>query len=223
MSAPLSLTPVLGRALAIAAMMIITAASIQESATRAGAPLTAPTLDDYLPETFAEWRRTPLGAAILPAEAELGPGEAVAYRAYQDRAGRVVTLVVAYGPPLGDSVRLHRPESCYRAQGFSIADRDVGAIRDDTPIPVVRLDTENALRREAVTYWLRDGDAYVTSAAAHGWLDLQRGADADGALVRVSSKGAGDVAFTLHEEFLNGLIDSLTPEGRRLLLAGSGA
>jgi len=184
--------------------------------------VSSPDLEAMLPEAFGEWRRVKLGAAILPAEAELQTGEAVAYRAYRDHAGRIITLVAAYGPPLGDSVRLHRPESCYVAQGFAIAARSVKPLRlGDGTTPVVRLNTQNTTRNEAVSYWLRDGDAYIDHAYGRGVLDVIRGfsSASDGALVRVSSKGASKTAFDMHEDFMRAFVDALSPEARALLMA----
>ncbi len=206
--------------------LLMLATSLSAAKIERGLPVAieAPDLDAIMPEKFGGWRRIGLSRAVLPAEAELGPGEATAYRAYQDSAGRTVTLVVAYGPPLGDSVRLHRPENCYVAQGFAIRDRFVDRLSaGDSDIPVVRLATENSIRNEAVSYWLRDGDAYVASASGHGLLDLRRGGDgsADGALVRVSSSGEGDTAFALHNRFMSDFANALAPEARRLLLTVS--
>ena len=184
----------------------------------------APDLEAMLPDEFADWRRVFLSEAVLPTESDLGADEAVAYRAYADEAGRVVTLVVAYGPPLGDSVRLHRPEACYVAQGFVIKDRRIESLTlSGDELPVIRLVTENSLRNEAVSYWLRDGDAFVGSAAGHEILNLKRGlaGTADGALVRVSTSGVGEAAFELQEIFLQNFADALDPDARALLMARS--
>jgi EpsI family protein len=178
-----------------------------------GAGAAAPDLDAMLPDEFGVWRRAPLADAVLPPEATLGPGEAVAYRAYADDLGRILTLVAAYGPPLGDSVRLHRPETCYGAQGFAIKARDVG---EAAGIPVVNLDAQSPSRREGVTYWLREGEGFSVRAADSQWRRLTRGA-ADGALVRVSSVSAERPQFDLHEEFLVEFAAALSPEARRLL------
>ncbi len=182
----------------------------------------APDIEAMLPDQFGDWTRIVLGAAILPSEIDLGPGEAVAYRAYRDQAGRVITLVVAYGPPLGDSVRLHRPESCYVAQGFSISNRQIGQINVGEGLaPVVRLKTENTTRREAVSYLLRDGDAYVGHVSGHEILNIKRGlrSVSDGALIRVSSTGASDAVFDVHSAFLEAFTGALSPTARAVFLA----
>ncbi|HBK90591.1 MAG TPA: EpsI family protein [Parvularcula sp.] len=211
----------LARAAFIAALMMLAGAATAIVAPGAGREaVAAPDLEALLPEAFGVWRRVPLADAVLPAEAALGPGEAVAYRAYADDLGRIVTLVAAYGPPLGDSVRLHRPETCYRAQGFAIIARKVGEAGD---IPVVNLDAQSSARREAVTYWLREGADFSVRAADSQWrrLTRRRAAAADGALVRVSSISADRPQFDLHAEFLSGFTAALDPEARRLL-AGEG-
>jgi len=207
------------RAAIICTMMIIISLSAARIGQAPSAQITAPDIEAMLPDAFGDWRQVMLGVAILPAEAELGPGEAVAYRAYRDDAGRTITLVAAYGPPLGDSVRLHRPESCYVAQGFAIRDRSVASIEiAGRKTPIVRLRTEDSLRKEAVSYWLRDGAAYVSSAPGRALLDLKRGKGADGALIRVSSHGDGAAAFVLQSEFLKDFANALTPAARRIFI-----
>lgn len=207
----------LARALFLAVMMAL--AGAVTSAVRPAEPraVAAPDLDAMLPGDFGRWRRVPLADAILPSESKLGPGEAVAYRAYADDLGRLVTLVAAYGPPLGDSVRLHRPETCYGAQGFVINARSLGAAAG---VPVVNLDAQSAARREAVTYWLREGDAFTVRAGDSQWRRLTRGFSAapDGALVRVSTISAERPQFDLHREFIEDFTGALSPDARVLLM-----
>ncbi len=186
----------------------------------------APDIDALLPDEFGVWRRIALSDAVLPQDVELGPGEAVSYRAYVDDLGRVVTLVAAYGPPLGDSVRLHRPESCYVAQGFTIlARREELLLLNEQPRPVVHLSTQSPSRREAVSYWLRSGPAFTTGAAQSQWAAFFRRQPAplDGALVRISTVLGRRPAFEVHTDFLEAFSASLTPEGRRVLLGEGGA
>ena len=186
------------------------------------AEASAPDLDGLFPDQFGDWSRVDFGEAILPAESTIGPGEAVAYRAWRNSLGRIVTLVVAYGPPASDSVRLHRPETCYTGQGFLVEWRERGAVSlGDQFIPVNRLMTRNAVRSEAVSYWLRAGDNYAVTAAAHQWINLQQGLGrtADGVLVRMSTSGGDDREFDLHVEFIENLLAAMTPQDRKLLIA----
>lgn len=181
-------------------------------------------LDTLLPEELADWSKVEISSIILPAELELEEDEAVLYRAYRDRAGRMITLVAAYGPPRGDSVRLHRPESCYVAQGFSINTRKISNLdTGDVSIPVIGLRAQRLLRGEAVSYWLRDGDAFVTDASSRQWLSLKSGLQArtDSALIRISSPTTNledESAEELHRAFLSAFVAELSPEAHALFI-----
>ena len=208
------------RALFAALVMGLAGLSSAVLEPRTGEIAEAPDLDALLPEIVGPWQRIALSSAVLPNETTLGPGEAVAYRAYRDDLGRVVTLVAAYGPPLGDSVRLHRPEACYVAQGYLIEQRDrSNLVATKHEIPVVHLDTRSPERNEAVTYWLRDGDSFTTSSKETQFI---RGLSAplDGALIRVSTQSGAEPYFNLHKEFLADFADALSAEGQALFITG---
>lgn len=213
------------RILFIASLMALTGLATAALKPVQSAPQAAPDLEALLPEDFAGWRRIAISDAVLPAETELKAGEAVAYRAYRDELGRTVTLVVAYGPPLGDSVRLHRPEKCYVAQGFEILARSRGAIEAGSgEVTIVNLDAKSPSRREAVSYWLRDGESFSARAAESALLRFRAGLTRplDGALVRASTINAEAPQFDLNEAFLADFADALSPEARALLLGGEG-
>jgi len=187
---------------------------------RTNIEIITPDLGQLLPDQFGQWRRVGLSSAVLPNESNLGPGEAVAYRAYADDLGRIVTLVAAYGPPLGDSVRLHRPEACYVAQGFLIDTRSQSEISSRSrKIPIVHLDATSPERREAVTYWLRDGAAFST-AAPEGQFIRGLSAPLDGALIRVSTQSGATSFFDLHKDFLTDFANALDDNGRALFISG---
>ncbi|MEK7264976.1 MAG: exosortase C-terminal domain/associated protein EpsI [Pseudomonadota bacterium] len=204
----------------IAGLMVLT--GLSTASVKPASPVTAaaPDLETLLPDDFGPWRRAEISQAVLPAESELGPGEAVAYRAYRDDLGRIITLVAAYGPPLGDSVRLHRPEKCYVAQGFEILSRSESRIgARGRSVPIVNLDTQSPSRREAVSYWLRDGDAFTTQSSDNGWRRLKVGsAPLDGALIRVSSASGDAPQFELQEKFLTDFSAALSPDAAAILL-----
>ena len=211
----------------IALLMVLTSAATAALKPAPALHATAPDLDAMLPERFGDWARIGLSDAVLPAETELQEGEAVAYRAYRDDIGRTVTLVVAYGPPLGDSVRLHRPEKCYAAQGFEIRNQSQAVITAaGRAVTVVDLDTQSPSRREAVSYWLRDGDGLTGRASDSAWRRLRAGLSRplDGALVRVSTINAQSPQFDLNRRFLEEFSAALSPDARVLLLGeGAGA
>lgn len=219
----MTVSPLYLRAFVATAAMALTAfASAGVRPVDAPAPA-APDIEALLPDEFAGWRRIGVSGAVLPSEGAPGPGEAVAYTAYADDLGRVVTLVVVYGPPGGDQVRLHRPEVCYVAQGFALVARSTAAIdAGGRTAPVVHLATEQGARREAVSYLLRQGDAFTTDAREGALASLfGAGRRGEGVLIRASSvHGAGDsgVYFARHERFLSDMSAALGPEGRATLL-----
>jgi len=215
------MTPYNLRTLFIAALMLLAGLSTAALRPAPSNAIDAPDLDAMLPDDFGGWRRIALADAVLPSETDLRAGEAVAYRAYRDDLGRTVTLVVAYGPPLGDSVRLHRPEKCYVAQGFEILAKSRASINAGAKsVAIVNLDTKSAARREAVSYWLRDGDGFSGRASENALRRLRDSLSRplDGALVRVSTINAQGPQFELNESFLADFADALPSEARALLL-----
>jgi len=181
----------------------------------------APDLEAALPDAFGVWSRVQLSAAVLPPESVAEPGEVIAYRAYRDDLGRLVTLVVAYGPPASDTVRLHRPETCYVGQGFHIEKRLRTLLNASVgQVPINRLMARNATRHEAVSYWLRAGDDYAVSAATHQWINLRQGLGqrADGVLVRISSQGHTDAEFDLHLAFADALLSAVPQNARSVFV-----
>lgn len=209
------------RALVVAALMLAVAAGAASVMPAPSAAGPAPDLQSMLPEAFGEWSAAPIAEAVLPKEIDLKRGEAIAYRAYQDRAGRVVTLVAAYGPPLGDSVRLHRPESCYVAQGYRIAERTIAMLDlAGRRAAVIRLSAESPTRAETISYWLRSGEAFTADSTAAQLEVFRKRRNLDGALVRVSSQGRDALLLDLQAGFMRDFAAALDVEGRRLLLGG---
>ena len=197
----------------VMALVAAGTAAVKPAAPK-GAP--APDLAAMTPEAFGDWTAAPLGDLVAPQE---GDTKNTLYRAYADRYGRIVTLVLAYGPPQGDAVRLHRPEICYVSQGYAVAFRGVAT---GGAAPVVELAAGNHARREAVSYVLRDGDKFTTHSAdaqLNALRDLG-GAPADGALVRVSSYGDAPSQFALNRRFIADFA-AAAPDDLRALVFGS--
>lgn len=184
-------------------------------APKAPAPRAA--LADMLPDEIDGWREIQLNNAVLPADWEPAPGDDVAFRAYRDAYGRIVTLVVATGDGGSDSVRLHRPETCYTAQGFAILGRDEFAAAEQTP-PIVFLRAQNAARTEAISYWLREGGAYNRPVSSIEKIFDVAGA---AALFRVSSTALNAQDADLHRAFIDDFLAAADRDLRSLLLAES--
>jgi EpsI family protein len=204
----------------VAALMALTAMASAALKPRSAPSAAAPDLQFMLPDDFGAWRRVAVSEAVLPAEAELGPGEAVAYGAYKDEFGRVVTLVAAYGPALGDSVRLHRPEKCYSSQGYEILERKESLLEiRGRMVPVIDLATKGPSREEAVSYWLREGRGFSLHSGDNAWRRL-KGAQGptDSALIRISSPGLLPENVDLHRRFLLAFAQTLDPEASSIFL-----
>jgi len=111
-----------------------------------------------------------------------------------------------------------------QTKGFAIADRQIHQVNLEATIaPIVRLRTESTTRREAVSYVLRYGDAYVDHVSGHEILNVKRGlrSFSDGVLIRLSSEGDSDTIFELHNAFIEEFINALSPAARAAFLAHS--
>jgi EpsI family protein len=115
----------------------------------------------------------------------------VADRSYVSKDGRRVMVTVAYGRDQSDGFKVHRPEVCYAAQGFTVGDAlDAKLNLGGREIDVKHVDTHKDSRFEPVTYWMVIGDNVVNAPSRHKYFQIKYAFDgliADGLLVRVSS------------------------------------
>jgi EpsI family protein len=191
-----------------------------------------PELDRIVPHEFGDWKdtgRTPL-ELVNP---EQGEQLRIIYnqtlaRTYVHRpTGRVIMLSLAHGADQAYATQLHRPEMCYRAQGFFIARE---ASQDlATPIGTIkisRLWTRAGARNEPVSYWVRTGDR-VTRGSLQMNLEriglALRGFVADGLLFRVSEISRDeDSSFRLQDQFMVDLLQAVPPDQRPMLIGSLG-
>lgn len=196
----------------------------------------APALARIVPLRFAGWRAMDGGPeAVSPYSQDLIGNSGIQYndvltRTYRDGAGRSVMLVLAYKRHMEQENKVHRPEICYVAQGYKLADQRRGdaAIAGRT-IPVAYFLGRGVRRDEQVAYWIRSGQEVVSN----GWglrLSILRaalhGVVPDGLLVRASmivpTGEAGDPrARATLTAFLAALVDALPDKDRRLLEGGA--
>ena len=115
----------------------------------------------------------------------------VADRSYVTKDGRRMMVTVAYGRDQSDGFKVHRPEVCYAAQGFTVGDAiDAKLDLGGRQIDVKHVDTHKDARSEPVTYWMVIGDNVVNTPSKHKYFQMKyalEGLIADGLLVRVSS------------------------------------
>lgn len=175
----------------------------------------APQLDTLIPEEIGPWRMAADVQAMMPvadvqSQIELTFDQLV-QRSYVNAQGQRIMLVVGYGGNQAGTLKAHRQEVCYSAQGAEIR----GLRQERLPLaganlPVTRMLAVTPNRMEPVTYWLTLGGRVANSPWE--WLLAQlhmglRGEPPHGLLVRVSnlSPDAGQ-SFHLHDRFIAELL-----------------
>jgi EpsI family protein len=159
-------------------------------------------IDAHVPHAFGDWAALPGVQAVRPSpnglEAEIYNQEAS--RAYVDKEGHVIMLMIAYGESQSERLQLHHPEVCYEAEGFR-ATRPVTLTFDwlasAPPIVLTRLVATREDRLEPISYWMRIGYDVTNSNWARNALKLEYGLKGwilDGALFRVSTACPGTSA-----------------------------
>lgn len=222
-----------GRNLVLAGLMAATAlaaAVLRDAATTATGP--GVDLSQLVPERFSGWQ-IDADALVSPIQVEAAPAAPGTYaqtleRVYRDADGSRIMLSIAYGSQQrGDRLQAHRPEYCYRAQGF-----EVRALGDDalhvpggSALPVRRLVADRPGRREPVSYWLTVGDRAALPGLGRKLAQMGQvfsGRVPDGVLVRVSSiDPVARDAFRQHDRFIADLLSGLGGPGRERLAGRS--
>jgi len=184
-------------------------------------------IDSHIPKGFGDWTPLPGGGVVRPPpdglEAEIYNQEVG--RAYQDKDGHVVFLMIAYGESQSDRLQLHHPEVCYTAQGFRVTRPVISKFEwspSAPPIVLTRLVATREDRLEPISYWMRVGYDVSNSNWARQALKLEyglRGWIPDGALFRVSTVGVSPrVSFQVQDKFIHDLLNAVTPETRAFMV-----
>ncbi|MDE2402325.1 MAG: EpsI family protein [Burkholderiales bacterium] len=184
-------------------------------------------LSQLIPEAFGGWRAdtdTPstIVSPDMQAQLTLLYSDMLS-RTYVNSKGDRVMLSLAYGADQGRALQVHKPEVCYEAQGFKLADIQKAAAQIDArAVPVMRLQATIGARHEPITYWIRSGDYLV-----RGWWEQNvarvksglQGFLPDGMLVRVSTiDDDRQHAYVVQDQFLNDLTNALSPKAKEMLL-----
>lgn len=146
-------------------------------------------------------------------------------RTYINGRGDRVMLSIAYGGIQNRTLQVHRPETCYLAQGFQIGPLHKGSISlRSSDIPVMRLMTHIGDRYEPVTYWVRMGKRIVLGNFMQSLARVTYGLSGsipDGLLFRVSSLSREEnSSYELQGEFVAQLLQVLTADQREFLIGG---
>jgi EpsI family protein len=184
-------------------------------------------LATLVPKAVGPWRFVSQAGLVDTSEQAEGPEDGydqVVGRVYQAAGAPSIMLLVAYGNSLGGSLVLHRPDSCYPAQGFRLHDFHDTDLRFDTigPVHARGFSARRDDRVERVLYWTRVSRAFPRNSFDE-YLAILRSVAAglvpDGVLVRFSTIG-GDIPASDRAigEFASALVTDLSPTGRQILL-----
>lgn len=192
-----------------------------------------PDLDRIVPHEFGDWKDTghvALGV-VNPEQAEQ---LRIIYnqtltRTYIHRpTGRIMMLSIAHGADQAYATQLHRPEMCYRAQGFTVTGQSsFDLVTSAGTIEAMRLLTHAGTRNEPVSYWVRTGDRITRGSLQMNLARLGlslHGFIADGLLVRVSEISTDETSsFRLQSQFMSDLLTAVPSAQRPMLIGSKGA
>jgi EpsI family protein len=184
-------------------------------------------IDAHIPHAFGEWKPVPGLRAVRPPpdglEAEIYNQEVS--RAFVDKEGHVIMLMIAYGESQSDRLQLHHPEVCYTAQGFRVTRAVTSTFNwsaSAPPIVLTRLVATREDRTEPISYWMRIGYDVTNSNFARNALKLEyglRGWIPDGVLFRVSTLNVPpDASFKIQDQFIRDLLNAVPPDTRTFMV-----
>jgi EpsI family protein len=182
-------------------------------------------LADALPKEFGGWRVDPETTPVAPTpdvQQNLDRiYDEIVSRTYIDRAGRRVMLILAYGGDQSDSMKAHRQEVCYTAQGFQVSNvhNDTLKLADGRLSPLVRMHAVKGNRSEPVSYWFTMGEYVVLGRLERLIAQVRYGLAGempDGMLVRVSTVDADPkTGFAAQDDFMRALLAALPAQTQR--------
>lgn len=183
-------------------------------------------IEQLVPTQFAGWKIDPNVMPIAPSpdvQTNLDKlYDQILTRTYVNAQGKRIMLVIAYGGDQSDSLKAHRQEVCYQAQGFAIRSVRNDSLRaEGGDVPIVRVHAQQGRRSEPISYWFTMGDYVVMGRAERLVTQVMyglKGRIPDGMLVRVSNV-SGDTAesYLAHDDFLRALLTVVGPNGRQRL------
>lgn len=185
-------------------------------------------LGDLIPRQFGAWDTVKRGDVVVASEDEATPVEGydqVLTRTYAAAGLPEVMLLIAYGSTQGGSLQLHRPETCYPGQGFTLNDFSIsqGNFDSSRPVAMRHFTARRDERIERVIYWTRVADRFPLNTAELYAVILSsvlKGVVPDGILVRFSTIGAvtPQTDATL-QRFGSSMIDAMAAPTRKILIA----
>ncbi len=201
-------------------------AVVARPSTKAAEVGPAIVLEQMVPVQFGDWReeRQTQVQMVNPQTKQLLDKlySQILTRTYVNADGYKVMLSLAYGSDQRGGMQAHKPEVCYPAQGFTLKSNHPGMLTTIFGgIPVRRLDTFLGARQEPVTYWFTVGDRVVGGTIYKRLVEMRYGLTGqipDGLLFRASSIDPDPArAYRAHEQFVNQMLQSISPADRQRL------
>lgn len=195
-------------------------------------------LETVVPRSFGDWREKP--SPFVQVSLTTGnepnmnqPYDQSVMRAYENSAGQIVYLALAWGERQRQEVKIHRPDLCYVAQGFKV--RSLQSVTFDQiethngePIHGKHMLAFSGQVGEAVSYWMRIGDLYSEDAFETRMHILKEGIQGripDGILVRASARVRDETeakaVWPVLDDFLVSLVQASPNSARRLMIGTS--
>lgn len=195
-----------------------------------------PDLGTAVPRTVGQW--TELSNAFQQVALSTGddpsfsnPYDQTVMKSYRNQHGDVLHLALAWGKKQRQEIKIHKPEFCYRAQGYEVEDQEQMQFNVNSPSSGKKVDgvrlrtTDRNGVTELVSYWIRIGKIYSPGTFATRFHILEQGLEGhipDGILVRVSQRGGQEAdmqaRYKAQEDFVLDLVAALPEEARALLL-----
>jgi EpsI family protein len=215
------------RSIVIAGSMVAVAAAtaVARHALTDGQKALPPQLARIVPHEFAGWRELPAAPTVVSAQTQdmlQSIYNEILARVYAAADGYQVMLSIAYGGDQRGTLRAHKPEICYPAQGFKLLDAANTVLHTEHgPIPARTLRTVLGPRNEPVMYWFAFAGRTTASAWERRLQSLRltmTGQVPDGLLFRVSSIDAdAPRAWQRQGDFVRALLGACTPLARARL------
>ena len=233
---PLSMS--LNKSFLVCVLLILSALSALLLTPKYYSVTTVPDLATMIPTKFKKWKEisspfTQVGLTTDKNSLVNQLYDGVLMRTYVNDKGDQVMLALAYAREQKQDIKIHRPEVCYVAQGFEMLKQTSSNISMQQsqiakPVAMNRLLVRNQNRSEAVSYWIRIGDAYPGDGMAARMKILREGLHGkvlDGILVRASTvledESDSVTAYQNQEKFLKDLLNSLPPKQQAFFVAKS--
>lgn len=172
-----------------------------------------------VPARFAEWREDTSLIPLLPdpgLQATLNATYSqVLARTYVNNRQQRVMLSIAYGnDQSSEATAVHRPEFCYRSQGFTVTDAGLASVPlAGHTLQVQRLVAQLSGRYEPISYWVTLDETATLPGLRRKLQQIRYGMQgfiADGMVLRVSTVGLPEAqAFELQDRFVAQLNSAL--------------